>query len=113
MILTSGNLVAESTLYLYQATKNPYYLEIGREMVNKLQSYSRVPCGFAAIANVGTKTLEDRMDSFFLSETLKYLYLLFDTNNHFNSNEYVYTTEGHPIPISILFQVNNILKKIY
>lgn len=35
------------------------------------------------------------MDSYFLSETLKYLYLLFDENNKFNKEDYVFTTEGH------------------
>lgn len=34
-----------------------------------------------------------------LSETLKYLYLLFDTENPLNSlhSEWVFTTEGHPL----------------
>ena len=41
------------------------------------------------------------MDSFFLSETLKYLYLLFDDDNFLNRGEYIFNTEGHPIPLSI------------
>ncbi|EJD73749.1 hypothetical protein LOAG_18847 [Loa loa] len=41
------------------------------------------------------------MESFFLSETVKYLYLLFDVNNAVNRNEerIMFTTEGHIIPI--------------
>ena len=48
-----------------------------------------------------TKTLEDRQESFFLSETCKYLYLLFDTENHINKNgdQYIFTTEGHVFPV--------------
>ncbi|KAI8849005.1 hypothetical protein BC829DRAFT_472766 [Chytridium lagenaria] len=44
-----------------------------------------------------TNQLDDRMESFFLSETLKYLYLLFDEGNIFNRlhNNFVFTTEGH------------------
>src|SRR4051812_28701756 len=97
-------LVAESTLYLYQATKDDSYLQLGKEMIYKLQTHSRVPCGFASISNVVTKSKEDRMDSFFLSETLKYLYLLFDPENPFNKGEYIYSTEGHPFPVNTLIQ---------
>ena len=56
-----------------------------------------------------SKEHEDRMESFVLSETLKYLYLLFDEGtrpvfdtypdnplHHLDSN-FVFTTEGHPI----------------
>jgi hypothetical protein len=96
--------VAESTLYLYQATKDPHYLTLGKEMVNKLQTHARVPCGFASISNVMSKAKEDRMDSFFLSETLKYLYLLFDPENPFNKRDYIYSTEGHPFPLNKLLQ---------
>ena len=41
------------------------------------------------------------MDSYFLAETLKYLYLLFDESNwvlkHFGS--FVFNTEGHLFPL--------------
>lgn len=49
--------------------------------------------------------LDDRMESFMLSETLKYLYLLFDHNTSSrstpspNSNK-VFTTEGHLLSLS-------------
>jgi hypothetical protein len=37
---------------------------------------------------------EDRMESFFLSETLKYLYLLFDDDNPFNKrDDFVFSTQ--------------------
>lgn len=65
-----------------------------------------MPCGFAAVEDVSSLSKlppkhEDRMDSFFLSETLKYLYLLFDADNFVNKGDYVFTTEGHPIPMRI------------
>jgi len=44
------------------------------------------------------------MDSFFLSETLKYLYLLFDEDNILNQGNYVFTTEGHYLPVSYFRQ---------
>lgn len=44
------------------------------------------------LQDVRDHTLEDRMESFFLSETTKYLYLLFDTDNfiHNSGNEAIF-----------------------
>ena len=39
-----------------------------------------------SIKDVRDHTLEDRMESFFLSETTKYLYLLFDTDNFIHNS---------------------------
>jgi len=38
------------------------------------------------------------MESFFLAETLKYLYLLFTPDSIFNSENYIFSTEAHPFP---------------
>ncbi|KAJ0986720.1 hypothetical protein J5N97_005076 [Dioscorea zingiberensis] len=89
---------AESTFYLYQATKDTWYLEVGESIVKSLNSYTRVQGGFASIRDVTTMQLEDHQHSFFLAETCKYLYLLFDDSFLVNEN-YIFTTEGHPIPI--------------
>ncbi|KFM79018.1 ER degradation-enhancing alpha-mannosidase-like 1, partial [Stegodyphus mimosarum] len=91
----------ESTYLLYQATKNPFYLHVGQEIIESLNKYSKAKCGYATIHNVQDKTLEDRMESFFLSETCKYLYLLFDVDNPVNkmASHYVFTTEGHIFPL--------------
>jgi len=88
----------ESTLYLWQATSDPHYIEVGRDMLASLES-TRVPCGHAAVGNVEAHTLIDRMDSYFLSETLKYLYLLFSPGHWVTNGSFVFTTEGHPLPI--------------
>jgi ER degradation enhancer, mannosidase alpha-like 1 len=69
----------ESTYILYQSTKNHYYLEVGERILQDLERGCRTSCGFASLRSVGGRDLDDRMESFFLSETLKYLYLLFDT----------------------------------
>lgn len=91
----------ESTYLLFQATKNPFYLHVGQEIIQSLNKYSKAECGYATIHNVQDKTLEDRMESFFLSETCKYLYLLFDVDNPVNkmASHYVFTTEGHIFPL--------------
>ncbi|KRX19438.1 ER degradation-enhancing alpha-mannosidase-like protein 1 [Trichinella nelsoni] len=65
----------ESTYFLYLATKNPFYLHVGKEVAESLEKYTKTKCGYATIHDVADKSLEDRMESFFLSETIKYLYL--------------------------------------
>lgn len=75
---------------------------------------------FTQVANVITHQLENRMESFFLAETVKYLYLIFDEDNFVNripgdlpapishissagvectleNGGYVFNTEAHPI----------------
>nr|AIG56058.1 secreted protein [Achlya hypogyna] len=103
--------LAESTYHLYMATRDEKYLKVGRKLLYDIEETSRVPCGYAAVANVQDKSLEDRMDSFFLSETVKYLYLLFSNDSSIivpshggnssgasvavPSSKVVFTTEGH------------------
>lgn len=70
--------LAESALHLFLATRDPHFLVVGRELASALNEISRVRCGFAAIADAKTHRLDDRMDSYFFAETLKYLFLLFD-----------------------------------
>ncbi|GER47399.1 Mannosyl-oligosaccharide 1,2-alpha-mannosidase IA [Striga asiatica] len=89
---------AESTFYLYQATKDPWYLEVGKTIINSLNLYTRVKGGFASVRDVTTMELEDHQHSFFLAETCKYLYLLFNDSFLVDKN-YIFTTEGHPLPI--------------
>lgn len=41
----------------------------------------------------------DLMESFFLAETLKYLYLIFDDVNHIPLDKYIFNTEAHPMKV--------------
>src|SRR5258706_7876076 len=80
-----------------QATRDTFYLDVGMEVLDDLISRSKVKCGLATLADVETDELDDRMESFVLSETLKYLYLLFDEANEFSKSDsnFIFTTEGH------------------
>jgi ER degradation enhancer, mannosidase alpha-like 2 len=62
----------------YRATGDTSWLWAGVDFLKSIQAHCRTECGYASIRNVTTQTLDDDMPSFFLSETLKYLYLLFD-----------------------------------
>ena len=39
----------ESTYFLYRATLDPYYLQVGEKVLRSLQKHARVTCGYASI----------------------------------------------------------------
>ncbi|CAE7363653.1 EDEM2 [Symbiodinium sp. CCMP2456] len=79
--------------------------DMAKNIATAINDQSRVDCGFASVADVTTKRLDDRMDSFFLSETLVYLYLsLAPPEDLANAMPWpvgasIFTTEGHLFPI--------------
>ncbi|KAA8590025.1 hypothetical protein FQN60_013390 [Etheostoma spectabile] len=77
---------AESTYFLYKATGDPYYLEAGRTILDNLNRFARVPCGFAA-----------------MKDMFKYLFLLFAEAEDlpFDVEDYIFTTEAHLLPLSL------------
>ncbi|KAF9469122.1 alpha mannosidase-like protein [Collybia nuda] len=87
----------ESTWYLYRATRDSFYLDVGERVLYDIITRAKVDCGLTGIQDLRTNKRDDRMESFALSETLKYLYLLFDEENplHSDDSNYVFTTEGH------------------
>ncbi|XP_059054476.1 endoplasmic reticulum mannosyl-oligosaccharide 1,2-alpha-mannosidase [Achroia grisella] len=92
----------ESLWYMYQITGNTTYQEWGWQIFQSLEKYAKVPNGYTSLANVKSdKPLQrDMMESFFLSETLKYLYLLFSEDRFMiDLNKYVINSEAHPLPI--------------
>lgn len=89
----------ESTLYLYRATRNPVFQLIAKQTLIAIREFTKNSCGFSAISSLLLMNQEDRLDTFFFSETLKYLYLIFDVDNFANKEPYLFTTEAHPIPL--------------
>ncbi|PAV79240.1 hypothetical protein WR25_09242 [Diploscapter pachys] len=113
--------MAESLMYLYRATEDPIFLQLGAQMVDAIEHSARTPCGYATVNNVNDHSQEDRMESFFLAETTKYLYLLFDPENFihndgsqyktietkhgecvYESGGYIFNTEAHPVDPGII-----------
>lgn len=91
----------ESNYYIYRATQDPWYLHVGEMVLSDLKRRCWTKCGWAGIRNVLTGELIDRMESFFIGETAKYLYLLFDQDHPLNKVDapWVFNTEGHPLII--------------
>ncbi|CAH1427180.1 unnamed protein product [Lactuca virosa] len=96
----------ESTYWLYKATRDPRYLDVGRDIVTSLQYGARCTCGYCHISDVEFHKQEDHMESFFLAETVKYLWLLFDLaagpDNLVENGpyKYIFSTEGHLLPMT-------------
>lgn len=89
--------IMESAYYLYYFTRDPRYLEMGRTFFDALVKHCRTDAGYAALRNVETKAKRDNMESFFLAETLKYLYLLFSPPEKLDLKKSVFNTEAHPM----------------
>jgi ER degradation enhancer, mannosidase alpha-like 2 len=89
--------IIESAFYLHRFTGDPKYRDMGRVFFDSLVKYCRTDVGYAAIKNVEKKTKEDQMESFFLAETMKYLFLLFSPPETIDLKNHVFNTEAHPI----------------
>lgn len=91
----------ESTWYIYRATKDPWYLHVGEMALRDVKRRCWTKCGWAGLQDVRTGEKMDRMESFFLGETVKYLFLLFDEGHPLNNldDSIVFTTEGHPLKV--------------
>ena len=88
---------AESLFVLNQLTGDPIYREWGWEIWQAIDSQCKTSIGFGALSNVKKKhsKIDDRMESFFLAETVKYLYLVQDPDRPVDLMEMVFNTEAH------------------
>jgi ER degradation enhancer, mannosidase alpha-like 2 len=89
--------IVESAYVLYRKTKDPKYLEMGRTFFESLVTHCRTDAGYTVLKNVVTKEKGDLMPSYFLAETLKYLYLLFAPEGTLDLDRVVFNTEAHPL----------------
>jgi ER degradation enhancer, mannosidase alpha-like 2 len=89
--------IIESAYYLYSFTHDSRYREMGQTFVDSLVKHCRTDVAYAILQNVETKKQSDGMESFFLAETLKYLYLLFSPAKVLDLGQFVFNTEAHPI----------------
>ncbi|XP_037937604.1 mannosyl-oligosaccharide alpha-1,2-mannosidase IA isoform X3 [Teleopsis dalmanni] len=91
----------ESYFILWRLTHDQKYRDWGWEAVQALEKQCRTPHGYCGIKNVYQEVpqKDDVQQSFFLAETLKYLYLLFSDDSLLPLDEWVFNTEAHPLPI--------------
>ncbi|XP_026116315.1 mannosyl-oligosaccharide 1,2-alpha-mannosidase IA [Carassius auratus] len=93
--------VIETYMYMWRFTHDPKYRQWGWEAVQALEKYCRVEGGYSGVRDVyaSTPNHDDVQQSFYLAETLKYLYLLFSDDDHLSFEHWVFNTEAHPLPV--------------
>ena len=85
---------------MYRATRDPVYREWGWKIFMAFEKHTRLEEGYASISDVFIPKYIDKMETFYLAETLKYLYLLFsDDFSILSLDDYVFNTEAHPLPV--------------
>jgi ER degradation enhancer, mannosidase alpha-like 2 len=89
--------IIESAYYLYFYTKDARYQEMASTFLAGLVRCCKADAGYSALKNVETREKSDRMQSYFLAETLKYLYLLYAPRETLDLNKVVFNTEAHPL----------------
>lgn len=95
--------VVESLFILHQLTNNSIYRKWSWNIFKSINKYCKKKYGFASLKDVRypKKGNENNMESFFLSETLKYLYLIHDNSyiKLVDLTKIVLNTEAHPLTI--------------
>ncbi|CAJ0549800.1 Ff.00g034130.m01.CDS01 [Fusarium sp. VM40] len=88
----------ESIFIMYRITADPQWQDMAWDMFQAIVRYTSTEHANAGIADVvDPETVKiDSMESFWLSETLKYFYLIFSPPDLVNLDEYVLNTEAHP-----------------
>lgn len=92
----------ESLFVLYRITENPKYREWGWQIFEAFEKHTKVDSGGYSSLDDVTRLppqRKDKMETFFLGETLKYLYLLFADSTVIPLDKFVFNTEAHPFPI--------------
>ena len=88
--------IVESAYYLRRLTQDPRYLEMGRVFLDSLGAECRTKNGYTVLKNVVSRQQGDLMPSYFLAETLKYLYLIFAPDSALDFDHVIFNTEAHP-----------------
>ncbi|KAF9000139.1 glycoside hydrolase [Cyathus striatus] len=91
----------ESIYMLWKTTGDVRWRERGYDIFAALEKHAKTPFGYASLQRVDRAPYfkNDDMPSWFLAETLKYLYLLFDDEDTMDLDKWVFNTEAHPLPV--------------
>jgi len=91
--------VVESFFYAWRFTHDPKWRAYGWEAFQGIEKNCKAAAGYSGIRDVRVENpaKDDTQQSFFLAETLKYLYLLFDDDSNIPLDKYVFNTEAHPL----------------
>ncbi len=92
---------AESLFILGQLTGDPVYRTWAWEIWEAIDRHCKAPAGYGALRNVRDphRGIDDRMESFWTAETMKYLWLAQYPEKVVDLDQYVFNTEAHPTRI--------------
>ena len=100
--------VIESYYYAYRMTRDEKYREWAWDAWQAIDKNARLERGYNYLRDVnapdGANRAGDNQESYFFSETLKYLFLIFSDDSEWHvkfdaPNHWVYNTEGHPFKV--------------
>jgi len=91
----------ESIYVLWKFTGEEKYRDLAWRFFEGIEKSCKLKNGYATRVNVTRKEAghKDIMESWFLAETLKYLYLIFSDSKFLSPTEWVLNTEAHPLRI--------------
>jgi mannosyl-oligosaccharide alpha-1,2-mannosidase len=89
--------LVESLFLLFRATLDDRWRRSGWFIYKAMTIHCFVKDAGAFSSLGAASEITGEMPSFFLAETLKYLWLLFEDPNRFSLQDFVFTTEAHPL----------------
>ncbi|QRW25887.1 glycoside hydrolase family 47 protein [Rhizoctonia solani] len=97
-----GEKTLESVFLLWRTTKDPVWRERGWAAFQAIEKYSKTKYGYGSVTHVDNKAAAaatDSQPSYFLAETLKYLFLLFSDDSALPLDKFIFNTEAHPLGV--------------
>ena len=98
--------LVESLFILYRITGNTTYCDMGWKIFQSIEKHCKTESGYSEIKDVNQipAIKSNGLQSFFLSETLKYLYLLFSPKDFIPLDKFIFNTEAHLFEV---FDISN------
>ncbi|KAH7027408.1 glycoside hydrolase [Microdochium trichocladiopsis] len=89
----------ESVFVMYRVTGDEAYQEMAWRMFEAIVAVAEAEFGFSTVEDVTVADvkLDDAQETFWLSETLKYFYLIFAPPDMISLDDYILNTEAHPL----------------
>ncbi|KAF9561220.1 glycoside hydrolase family 47 protein [Agrocybe pediades] len=90
----------ESLYIMWKVTGDKKWRDKGWAIFKAIEKETRTSSGYASLQRVDSSPARkmDSMPSYFLAETLKYLYLMFLEDDPIRLDRWVFNTEAHPLP---------------
>lgn len=99
--------IIESAYYLYHFTGDQKYFDMAVRYWSDLNKYCKTSSAYTSVKDVRTMEQKDYMPTFFLAETLKYLYLVFSYHSgSFDFEKHIFNTEAHPFKRMFMTEEN-------